>query len=359
MAREAQEIDATGRVILPGFVDAHTRLCGAPAPNECEVEESVWTAHVRGDPFSPNSTSRKRLEFRARRWIEAMVRHGTTTLAAESEGASSGVMKRLRMLAGLDGMPLDVVSVLPVRPEPSEPGTEESGERGLFELMTKIRTRNLARFVDLYWPSDAALKERARRIVESAHRLGFLLKVRDHSGSEATGLRMAVESGAVSVDCVEDAGEDDIVALAASGTMATVVPAREFHECRLRFAPVRKMVDSGAAIALGTGFHPSLAPTLSMQTVISLACMRLRLTPEEAISAATINAAHALRCAGRTGSLEYGKAADLVMLDTADYRDLACHFGRNMVALTIKRGEVIYEQGGVQRTSWYALKPTA
>jgi imidazolonepropionase len=171
---------------------------------------------------------------------------------------------------------------------------------------------------------------------------------------------MAMESGAVSVDYLDRAADEDILALAGSGTMATLLPAMEFHERRGRCAPGRKLADGGAALALGSGFHPVLAPTLSMQTVISLACMRLRLTPEEAIAAATINAAHALRCADRFGSLEYGKAADLVVLDTSDYRDLAYNFGHNMVALTIKRGAVIYQQGGVQRTAWDdALEPTA
>jgi imidazolonepropionase len=141
--------------------------------------------------------------------------------------------------------------------------------------------------------------------------------------------------------------------------MAALLPAVGFHERRGRYAPGRKLVDGGAAVALGSGFHPVLAPTLSMQTVISLACTRLGLTPEEAIAAATINAAHALRCADRTGSIEYGKAADLVMLDTSDYRDLAHHLGHNMVALTIKRGAVVYRQGGVGRSLLDELKPTA
>jgi imidazolonepropionase len=112
-------------------------------------------------------------------------------------------------------------------------------------------------------------------------------------------------------------------------------------------------------VALGSGFHPALSPTLSMQAVIALACMRSLLAAEEAIAAATINAAHALRCADRTGSLEYGKAADLVMLDTSDFRDLGHHLGHNLVAMTIKRGRIIYQQGEVQRTLWDALEPTA
>ena len=357
LARGAEEIDATGRVVMPGFVDAHTRLC-ARAGGACErAAEPAW--HREAERGDGDGVTRKRLEWKARTWVEAMVRHGTTTLEAETDGGEG--MKGLRVLAALDGTPLEVVATFLARVEGAGVFPVLAEEAGVpaVELMARIRNRRLARFVALRWPSEQERQEQARIVVEAAHQLGFPLKVHDHCNGEPSGLRTAVESGAVTVDSLRCMGDEDIQALAGSGTMTTLLPAVGFHERLGRYAPGRKLVDAGAAVALGSGFHPVLAPTLSMQAVISLACTRLGLTPEEAISAATVNAAYALRCAGHAGSLEYGKAADLVMLDVSDYRDLAHHLGHNMVALTIKSGTVIYRQGGVERALLDQLKPTA
>lgn len=357
LARGAKEIEATGRVVMPGFVDAHTRLC-ARAAGVCErAGESAWQQEAeRGDG---GGVTRKRLEWKARAWLEAMVRHGTTALEAETDGGEG--MKGLRVLAALDGGPLEVAATFLARVDAAGAFpvlVEEAGVPAV-ELMARIRSRRLARFVAFRWPRDEGRQEQARRLVEAAHRLGFPLKVHDHCDGDPSGVKAAVESGAATVDSLRSIGDEDIQALSGSGTMATLLPAVGFHERLGRYAPGRKLVDAGAAVALGSGFHPVLAPTLSMQAVISLACTRLGLTPEEAISAATINAAHALRCASHTGSLQYGKAADLVMLDVSDYRDLAHNLGHNMVALTIKSGAVIYRQGGVERALLDQLKPTA
>ena len=125
------------------------------------------------------------------------------------------------------------------------------------------------------------------------------------------------------------------------------------HTVAVRFvsrrpnAPGRALIDAGAAVALGTNFNPNHTPMLNMQTVVSLACMRMDLTPAEAISAATINGAHALDCADRVGSLEFGKSADLVILNVSDYADVVHHFGMNLVHATMKRGKFIYREAEV------------
>ena len=128
--------------------------------------------------------------------------------------------------------------------------------------------------------------------------------------------------------------------------MATFLPAASFCTAG-RHAPGRAFIDAGAAVALGTNFNRQHTPTLNMQSVVALACMWLGMTPAEAISASTINSAHALGCADRVGSLELGKDADLVILNVADYREVAHHFGMNLVHMTMKRGEIIYKEGEV------------
>jgi imidazolonepropionase len=188
----------------------------------------------------------------------------------------------------------------------------------------------------------------ARAFIAAAHDLGIAVKVHAGRRTGAAAIAIAVESGAVSVDHVESAGPESLDLLAASGTMGVILPTTLDHMDR-PFTTGRVLADAGAAIALGSDFNPGVPGTLSMQAVISLACSRLGLAPEEAISAATINAACALRRGDKVGSLDPGKAADLLILDTGDYRDLAYHFGQNLVAATIKRGKLVYEQATVSR----------
>jgi imidazolonepropionase len=135
--------------------------------------------------------------------------------------------------------------------------------------------------------------------------------------------------------------------LGRSATIATLLPGSAFHLHTGKYSPARELIDAGAAIALATDYNPHTSPTYNMQFIISLACGRMGLTPAEAITAATINGAHAIRCAGQVGSLEPGKYADAVLLNAGDYREIPYHFGVNLVHMTIKRGTVIYTEGTV------------
>jgi imidazolonepropionase len=130
--------------------------------------------------------------------------------------------------------------------------------------------------------------------------------------------------------------------LARSLTVATLLPGVAFHRRLERLPPARELIEAGAAVALATGFSPDECPSLSLPAILSLACRQMGLTSAEALTAATINAAHALRCAGRLGSLEYGKDADLIMLNVGDYRELTYQFGVNLVAMVMKRGQVLF-----------------
>ena len=171
---------------------------------------------------------------------------------------------------------------------------------------------------------------------------GTLTNTIKGTGAVATSLIGALSDTArASIQGVAQVGGD----IGAAGITATLLPCVSFRDDR--HAPARALIDSGAAVALATNFNPQHTPTLNMQTVVTLACLRLKMTVAEAIAAATINGAHALGCANRVGSLELGKSADLLMLNIADYRDLADTFGTNVVHMTMKRGEVIYQEGAV------------
>lgn len=344
-ARGAMEINAAGRVVMPGFVDCHTHLAfpllGGPDPDEHSAAQLLC------------SNTGQRLEARARPYLDAMARHGTTTVEAKTGcGADeSAEIKILRVLSALKRDPLDVVTTFLLHLPPDESGEEarrQAIESVSAELLPKIRRRRLARFADLVWDNDGAPPEYFTRYLRLARSLGFACKIHAEQQSPAAAIAMAVEHLVVSIDHMEHATAADAKPLGGSPTMATLLPAVSFCNSG-HYAPARALIDTGTALALATNFNPRHTPMLSMQVVVALACSKMGLTAAEAISAATINSAHALGCADRVGSLEPGKSADLLLLDVSDYRELARQFGVNLVRLTMKRGKPIYRAGEVAR----------
>jgi len=362
VARQAQEIDASGRVVMPGFVDSHTHaVFGVPWLKDFELRIAGSDVRDTATGYSASTqlirkSSLKTLEMRTRRPLHAMVRHGTTTFEAKSGFGwdESGELKILRLLARLNRRPLDVVpTVLARLPTPEQPGgfpppdPARHAGRVCAELLPSVSLRKLARFADVRCDPWGFGLEDAARVLETARSLGFLLKVHSDQFSRTGAVPLAVRLGAVSADHLDYLSAEDISLLAASETIATLCPGSALHLGCSRFAPARALIDAGAAVALATNFNPHTSPTCNMQMVVALACSCLGMTPGEAISAATINGAHALRCAGQVGSLELGKSADLLVLNASDYREIPYYFGVNCVHLTMKRGAVIYQENRV------------
>jgi imidazolonepropionase len=249
----------------------------------------------------------------------------------------------LRVLHALNRGALDIVPTFLFRlgaPAEDRPRHDAAAADRIFrDLMFTIRRRRLARFADLQWDTDMTRRPLLIRFLEAALSLGFARKIHADQRSCAGAVSLAVEYGVTSIDHLEYATLEQARVLAASTTIATLLPCASFLHGHP--APARTLIDEGVAVALGSNFNPCHTPSLNMQTVISLAAIQLAMSPAEAIAAATINSAHALHAAARVGSLESGKLADVLILQTSDYRDLAYQLGTNLVDTTIKRGEIV------------------
>jgi len=343
-ARLAVEINASGKVVMPCFVDCHTHLA-YPPPGVPEEERAEATRVLI-------AATGKRTTARWRDHLEAMARHGTTTAEIKTGAGPDALadFKLLRMLSKLKCGPLDIVTTflfrLPSADSRGESECDEFTDLVCRELLPKIRQRKLARFAEVAWSPIPGHHARFQRYLSVANELGFLCKMHAEQYQAAAAIVMALQYRAVNISHLEQATCSEASMLAGSGTIATLLPCASFYTAAGN-APARALVDAGVPIALGSNFHPKYSPTLNMQTVVALACLRLGLTPAEAITGATINGAHAVGCADRTGSLEPGKSADLAILNVSDYRDLANHFGTNLVHTTMKGGAVIYREGEV------------
>ena len=342
-ARDAVEISAAGRVVMPGFVDGHTHLA-FPPPGWARTDTASALNAVK-------TSSARSLANQMRKCLRAMTRHGTTTVEVKAGcgGGPRAELKLLRALSLVGDDPIDVAATfllcLPAPTEGPDPA-EAAVEWACEEFLPLLQRRRLARFADIEWSPGEDRLRLIRRYLETAARLGFGCRV--HAGGD--GSREAVALGCelrvAGIDHMENIAAGDLGGMVASGPVITLLPSLAFHRGS-RPAPARALMEAGAAVALGSDFNRSDSPMLNMQTVVSLACREMGMTPAEALVAATINGAHALGRAATAGSIEHGKPADLIVFNVSDYRELGYHSGMNLVHLTMKRGEFIYQEGDV------------
>ncbi|MDQ7843495.1 MAG: imidazolonepropionase [Armatimonadota bacterium] len=352
---EGRRIDAGGRVVLPGWVDPHTHLIFAGS----RADEFVL--RLRGASYqeiveqgggilatmrATRQASEDDLVALARGRLDRMLRLGTTTVEAKS-GYGLSVDDELKILRAIHRVTafheVDVIpTFLGAHAVPPEYRTDPDGYVYLVieEMIPAVVDEDLADFCDVFCERGAFAPAQARAILLAGADAGLDLKIHADELSDLGGASLAASVGAVSADHLLYASDDGLSAMAATGTMAVLLPGTAFF-LGLPYARARRMIELGVAVALATDFNPGTSPTWSMPAVIALACVGMKLDPAEAIVAATINAAHAIRMAEEVGSLEVGKAADAVILDLTDYRELAMAFGTNPVYAVIKRGRVV------------------
>ena len=355
-ARDAQRIDVSGKVVLPGFVDSHTHPVFArlkPSGGVVPLPDNPLRLPSASLPAPPSSGIRsiapKGLALNVKRWATRFASQGTTTLDARSgQGLSEpSELKGLKAAATLERLGFDITRTFVAGAAKSADWREDpesATEQVTDVLLPLIERRKLAGFCDVECGPEAFSLEQTKLILEAAARLGFRLKVQTDRDAPTGALRVAVEMGALSADHLECITDADIDLAARSPIVATLLPATGYQSGMGRFAPGRALIDRGAAVALATGFGDPLNPTPSMPMVLSMACTQMGLTAEESICAATINGAAAMGLADKVGSLEPDKQADLAVFDVGDYREIPYYFGASLCALTLKKGKVFYRR---------------
>jgi imidazolonepropionase len=352
--KKVTEIDCTGEVVLPGFVDSHThpvfispRLVDFEKRIEGASYEEIAAAGggIRSSLEGVRQAGKTSLAEKVLAVLRDMAAHGTTTVEAKS-GYGLTVESELKSLEAIrhaaSSWPGTVVATLlgaHVVPKEFQGCSQKYVETVCREMVPQAARRKLAQFVDVFCDKGAFTVAETEQIFEAAKQYG--LSVRAHVGQlSETSLRPFLRFNPASFDHMDHVSDDDIVRLAAHDTVATLVPGANYFLGLKEYPKARRLIDAGVPVALATDYNPGTSPTLSMPMAMSLACTHMKMSPAESIAAATINGAWALRVADRKGSIEPGKDADMAVFAVEDYREIPYWFGANRCSMTIMNGVV-------------------
>ena len=355
----AEELDAEGRLVTPGLVDAHTHLIfGGWRQNELAMK-------LRGVPYldilaqgggilstvrATRSAGQGALEDKARLALDEMLSFGTTTCEAKSGyGLDLDTeLKQLRAIRALnESHPVDLVpTFLGAHALPEDYKADRAAYiRLLCEEMIPAAAEGLAEFCDVFCETGVFTAEESRTILEAGRRCGLAAKIHADEIDAIGGSRLAGELGAVSAEHLIVCPPEGIEAMARGGTVACLLPCTSFY-LGAAFAPARDMIAAGVPVALATDFNPGSCPCLNMQLTMSLGCLKYRMTPEEVLTAATLNGAAAIGRADRTGSVEPGKAGDLVVWNAPDLEYVCYRLGSNLAGAVVKGGKIYRNEQG-------------
>jgi imidazolonepropionase len=353
--KRIREIDCGGKVVIPGFVDSHThpafisprltdfekRIAGASYEEIAKAGGGIRSSIDAVRPAGKSDLARRVLSA-----LNEVASHGTTTVEAKS-GYGLSLHAELKSLEAIKAASAQwpgtvVPTLLGAHVVPPEFQSNPAHYVSLIceEMIPLVAKRKLAKFVDVFCDRGAFNEEDSLRILNAARKNG--LQVRAHiSQLTRTPLKRMLSLNPLSLDHLDHVDDKDIALLAKNQTVATLVPGANYFLGLREYPPARKLIDAGAAVALATDYNPGSSPTASMPFVLSLACTHMKMTPAEAISAATINGACALGLEKSKGSLESGKDADLAIFDVEDYRELAYWIASSRCESVIAGGLVV------------------
>lgn len=357
--QDAKVIDASGKIVAPGLVDPHTHLVHAG------TRENEYAMRLKGKTYmeimnagggihattrATQAASFDQLYQESERRMDTFLRHGVTTIEAKSGYGLTleHELKQLEVSKQLNkNHPLDIVSTFMgahAIPMENKNDPELFVDLVIKEMLPVVAEKKLAVFNDVFCERDVFTPEQSRRILEAGKAYGLIPKIHADEIEPYGGAELAAEVGAISADHLLKASDEGMKKMADAGVIGVLLPGTAFF-LMAAFADARKMIDCGVPIALSTDANPGSSPTLSLPFIMNLGCLMMGMTPEEVLTATTINAAHAIGKENDIGSLEHGKKADITIFDVPNYLVLSYQYGMNHVNTVIKDGVPVVENG--------------
>jgi imidazolonepropionase len=353
--RKVREFDCQGKVVLPGLIDCHTHPAFV-APRLVDFEKRIAGASyeeiaaagggIRSSVATVREASRGQMSEKIRMALNAMLKQGTSVVEAKS-GYGLTTEDEIKSLQAIRDAARNwpgtvVTTLLAAHVVPAEFKAREDAYVKLVcnEIIPLVAKKKLAQYVDVFCERGAFTLEQSQKVLAAArkHGLGTRAHVGQFTATRLGGLLAHQPASLDHMDCVQD---EDVSLLAQGETVAALLPGANYFLGHKEFPDARKLIDAGVPVALATDYNPGSSPTTSMPFVISLACTHMKMMPAEALAAATINAACALRLQERKGSIEAGKDADLAVFDVDDYREIAYWFAWDRCAEMVVAGQVV------------------
>jgi imidazolonepropionase len=351
-SQNAEIVDAGGRVVLPGFVDAHTHLVFAGnrledferrARGESYEQISKAGGGIRSTVEKTRAASERDLLAQAEKHADWFLRCGTTTIEAKS-GYGLTLEDELKILCVMRSLkqqsPLEIVpTFLGAHAVPRGMDADEYIELVIDQMLPRVAGEKLAEFCDVFCERGYFDIAQSRKILTAARKLGLNLRIHADQLNNSGGAKLAAELKATTADHLEKTDEHGIAAMKSARVQPVLLPGSVYALGSSDYPRAREMIEAGLAVVIATDFNPGSSPTPSMPMILSLACTQMKMSPAEGITAATINAAYSLNRGNRIGSLETGKLANFSIFDCEDFREIAYWFGIPRLHSVYAKGE--------------------
>jgi len=359
LSQYGQEMNATGKVVMPGLIDSHTHLIFAGS-REGEFEQRIQglsyleIAEKGGGILSTVEATRKasleELFTLGKRRLDRMISKGVTTIEAKSGYGLSlqDEMKILKVMKALKEIhPMEIVpTFLGAHTLPKEFRNDRTRYMDLLtaEMIPEVAHEGVAEFCDVFCEEKAFTLEESKKILETGKRYGLKPKIHADQLSPGGGAELAAEVGAFSADHLEHVSQEGIKKMAEKGVTAVLLPGAIFFLSMKKYPPAREMIEKGVWISIATDLNPGSSMTESLPLMMTMGCTMFKMIPKEVIQATTIHAAKSMGREKEIGSLDVGKQADILLLDIPSYRYLPYHFGVDHTEYVIKRGKIVYQR---------------